>query len=263
MKIKKHLLILFTLVLVINMRAQTFDDLIITKEQDTIQCKITLINDYSIFYDYKKKKNTKSTYISKAEVLEYLSETYKVDENLKFSNIHPSCDTCENWIVLKTDDTLFYDIKLFLAYNEKIHFYRFQIKSKNSSSTYHANKIKSAQWNGKQYFNLTLSNWSDFAPYHSETNAGKWYSFIGYQKYSGRINLVEFSYPILRNQGVYPVFNYCIKDNDEFIYISNNKKKFIELMQTYIVDNPKLLKAIGNREFKYKDLETIVKIYNL
>lgn len=80
MKTKIYLILLIILAFVSHVNAQSFEDWIITKQNDTIECKITLINDYSIFYDYKKRRSTKSTYISKCEVLEYFSETYKKAE---------------------------------------------------------------------------------------------------------------------------------------------------------------------------------------
>ncbi|NPD84465.1 hypothetical protein HNS38_06835 [Lentimicrobium sp. L6] len=266
MKIKKYLLILFTLVLTINMRAQTFDDLIITKEQDTIQCKITLINDYSIFYDYKKKKNTKSTYISKAEVEEYLSETYKVDENLKFSRNYPSCDTCKNWIVLKSDDTLFYNIKLNLLIKEGYHFSEFRVKEKESISYYTFDVIKSALWNNAYYYSFNLSNREIFDSENKNILQNVLQKeFVGYEKYSGRLKIVEFFYEILQfnDYSTHIELGYCILDKSEYVYIPNNRKEFIEVMRKYITENPKLLEAIENKEFKYKDLETIIKIYNL
>lgn len=85
MKTRNYLLILIIFVFANSIHAQSFDDLIITKNQDTIQCKITLVNDNSIFYDYKKRRSTKSTFISKTEVEEYQSETYKVENTLEYT----------------------------------------------------------------------------------------------------------------------------------------------------------------------------------
>lgn len=86
MKTKNYLLILIILALASQLNAQSFEDLIITKQNDTIECNITLINESSIFYDYQKKKKTKSTYISKNEVLEFHSDIYKESEATSMAN---------------------------------------------------------------------------------------------------------------------------------------------------------------------------------
>lgn len=262
---KTYFTIFFLLLFIGNIQSQSFDDLIITKSKDSIHCKITLVNDYNIFYDYKKKKNTKSTFISKTEVIEYLSDDYKEDESLINSILYPSCDTCRNWIVIKSGDTLFYNINLNFITKEKFHFADFQIREGNSVSHYTYDAIKSAQWNNTSYFYFNLSNRNIFDSDNNKILEGVHQKgFIGYQKYSGPINVVEFFYQVLQHTDLstHNKLGYCIVDNSEYIYIPNNRKEFIEVMRKYITKNPKLLKAIENKEFKYKDLETIIKIYN-
>ena len=54
-----------------NLFGQSLNDLIVTKNQDSIRCKITLVNDDNIFYQYKKKRNIKTDYISRELVLDF------------------------------------------------------------------------------------------------------------------------------------------------------------------------------------------------
>lgn len=65
---------IFILLLIITgnlMIGQELPDQIITKSGDTLNCKITLVNDQNIFYDFKKKKTKKHSYISLKEVVSY------------------------------------------------------------------------------------------------------------------------------------------------------------------------------------------------
>lgn len=75
-KIQNLLMLLICSIYSFEIFGQDFNDLIITKQHDTIKCKITLVNDQNIFYDYKAKKNKiKSEFIS----LEHVS-------SFKYSN---------------------------------------------------------------------------------------------------------------------------------------------------------------------------------
>ncbi len=51
--------------------AQNYIDIIINKNQDTIKCHITLVNNQNIFYSYKKKKSAETTYISLSDINDY------------------------------------------------------------------------------------------------------------------------------------------------------------------------------------------------
>ncbi len=69
---KTFLYILLNLILLINIaNGQKYIDQIITKSNDTIACRITLVNDQNIFYTYQKKKTKKYANISLQEVISY------------------------------------------------------------------------------------------------------------------------------------------------------------------------------------------------
>jgi hypothetical protein len=68
MKPKIIAVIIFILVS-INICAQEFNDTIISNNSDTIFCKITLVNNYNIFYSYNpKKKKIVETFIPRGDV---------------------------------------------------------------------------------------------------------------------------------------------------------------------------------------------------
>ena len=66
---QKLLLIITTFFFISILKAQENKDTIITINNDTILCQITLVNNYNIFYSYNpKRKKRISTYIPRSEV---------------------------------------------------------------------------------------------------------------------------------------------------------------------------------------------------
>jgi hypothetical protein len=80
MKKRGLFLLLTAIVFSISLSAQDFKDLIITNDSDTIRCKITLVNNYNIFYTWNpKKKKIESTFISRKDVAEFVSKDSSID----------------------------------------------------------------------------------------------------------------------------------------------------------------------------------------
>lgn len=70
----KFFQLLFILFLAPQAFCQEFTDLIVTKENDSIFCKITLVNEYNIFYQYNpKKKIIASSSIPRSSVIFFTS----------------------------------------------------------------------------------------------------------------------------------------------------------------------------------------------
>ena len=67
----KPTLSIVTIFLMINLNyGQTFNDTIVTSSTDTIFCKITLVNEFNLFYDYNpKRKIIKTAHIERETVL--------------------------------------------------------------------------------------------------------------------------------------------------------------------------------------------------
>ncbi len=75
----KFLQLLFILLSAPQAFCQEFTDLIVTKENDSIFCKITLVNEYNIFYQYNpKKKVISSASIARSAVLFFKSSDTSV-----------------------------------------------------------------------------------------------------------------------------------------------------------------------------------------
>jgi hypothetical protein len=73
----KHLLAILIGILLVStgLRAQEFNDIIVTTASDTIHCKIGLVNNYNIFYTWNpKKKKIEDTFIARAEVNYFSSQ---------------------------------------------------------------------------------------------------------------------------------------------------------------------------------------------
>ncbi|MGZ3861947.1 MAG: hypothetical protein ACXVPN_07145 [Bacteroidia bacterium] len=69
---------------------QNYPDKIFTKAGDSINCKITLVNDKNIFYEYKKRKSIRNDYISVDSVSSYNWISKNITENKKTEKTIPS-----------------------------------------------------------------------------------------------------------------------------------------------------------------------------
>lgn len=251
--------------------SQSFDDLIITKSKDSIQCKITLINDCSIFYDYKNRRSTKSTYISMEDVTAYLSDAYKDEDILSPYSTYPGCDTCSNWIILITGDTIFHNIKFKYLIEGKFHFNNFLVIDTNSIDEYTFVDLHSAYWNGINYTTFNFSERDnrllDIKGYATHIHQK---SYLGYDIVYGKIPLRDFFYiyteyyfvppftiPVLDNRSGYSM----IKDN-QAILIPEQEELFLQRIKLYLSDNPELIKRIESKELGYENIEEIFRIYN-
>ena len=68
-KMKNIILILILCLSQLNSQSQVFNDTIISNDADTIICKIGLVNNYNIFYQFNpKKKKIVSTHIERSKV---------------------------------------------------------------------------------------------------------------------------------------------------------------------------------------------------
>lgn len=60
--------------------SQDYKDLIITRKKDTIHCKISLVNDLNIFYQFNpKKKKIVNTYIARDDVHTFIINSEGID----------------------------------------------------------------------------------------------------------------------------------------------------------------------------------------
>jgi len=97
----------------LRLLSQDFNDLIITKELDSIKCVITLINDDNIFYQYKKKRTKKSAFISRNLVAKFSGDKIEsITIKRKDLDRYRKCDTCSNWIVYQNNDTMYYNLSI-------------------------------------------------------------------------------------------------------------------------------------------------------
>lgn len=78
----KKTIVFLLITISITTYGQDFKDKIITLENDTINCNITLINNNNIFFEYKEIKTVVSKYISLTLVKSYLLDKNSITELL-------------------------------------------------------------------------------------------------------------------------------------------------------------------------------------
>lgn len=84
---KRYLLAILFITFYIGVFGQNFNDIIYATNGDIINCKITLVNDTSIFFDISVKKNkTKQGYIPISEVKEFKINTAVNDSTITATN---------------------------------------------------------------------------------------------------------------------------------------------------------------------------------
>ena len=275
---KPYITILLVLVSV-NTIGQDLNDLIITRSQDSIKCNITLINDQSVFYQYKNKKNIKSTYISKEQIKEMkgpnveLAKLKNVDD--KYYN---NCDTCNNWITLFSDDTIYYDLNIkFIKASPRL-IKSFTFSTPYSSSFFYSCDIKEASWNNIYYFTFQ----PDLRFESSTSHRYLCDNFLGYYIVKDKVSLIKYTshtretktnfqnLPFPNGGGTIHGYysgsltepDFCIEIDSKRFKIPKNNRQFKLAIKNLLYKDAELIEKIENRELKYDDVEEIVNIYN-
>ena len=249
----------------LNAFGQDFDDLIITKKHDSILCNITFVNDQNIFYEYKKKRKTKTDHISRDLILNFNSTKIEdVTFKAVVSSFYQKCDTCENYIVLFSNDTIYYDIEIH-RFEQSKHILGVCYLSSNSYTTYIPYDLKSIYWDSIEYTPILLTdddlvNMRYHILYHTVEK-----KHLGFYVVKGKVSLIEFSYlvnPILYYYSPFLVKNFLIEINNERIIVPKGENALILILRKYLKDNPELILRIENRELGYDEIEEIIRIYN-
>ncbi|PCI97182.1 MAG: hypothetical protein COB15_08225 [Flavobacteriales bacterium] len=255
-----------------NLFGQNLNDLIITKNQDSIRCKITLVNDANIFYQYKKKKNIKTDYISRELVLDFRGDNLEnITVSKKDVKRYSKCDTCTNWIVDQDNDTIFYN--LVIKYIENPPSTRFNIlglgykkdstliesikwKDRTTTILYNICEIKSVSWNGINYFTFK----PDFRYEHSNVKY-MCEKYLGYYEVKSKVSLIRFT-SVYESQDVNMTHSlsssiktspeYCIEIGSDKIMIPkwNRAKHFRIAMMEVLHQDKKLVERIKNLNMK-------------
>ncbi len=85
----KILVTIMLIVITLAANGQDFDDRIITNEGDTIKCKITLVNNTHIFFEFKAKKKTKNTFVAISKVFSYTMQGNTIEGKQLFEKEVP------------------------------------------------------------------------------------------------------------------------------------------------------------------------------
>lgn len=261
--------------------AQSFNDTIFTKTEDTILCQITLVNDHNIFYQYKKKRRTKAADIPRDQVLSYSSGNPNIVEIIN-RPMYPKCDTCENWVVLKSQDTIFYGLQITFIdenpedFNPLIDHHvieKVQIINKNSPSNIDLTEIESIKWNQTDYYTISLTT-EDLKSLHSITNAIHIYgeTFLSHQTSSGEFPL----YAIIFKRGDHlpvpiPPFTAIVKKvTYRYFTVVDGKKVFIpkgevnlqSFLRNHFASKPEISDYLKIHNIKYHELDKVFEMAN-
>lgn len=262
--ISKIIISIFIHLLTLSVFGQSLPDLIVTKEYDSILCNITFVNDQNIFYEYKKKRRIKDDHISRALVLDFQST--KLDEisfKMLESRVFKNCDTCENFVVLLSDDTIYYNIAIHRFEQTKHIMYISHLRP-NSSTDYYPKDLKRIYWDGVEYTHVSLldkeidllSDALFFKKFLRE--------WLGVYLVKGNVSLIEISYITSYYPYVKPFIEkmYLLEINKERIVVPRSEKPFVYILKTYLKDDPELVVRVVDLEFEFSDIEEIIKIYN-
>ncbi len=269
MKFIYSLFIICALLFVNSSYSQSFNDTIITNEQDTIFCKITLVNDHNIFYQYKNKRRTKAGDISRDQVLSYVSCNPQIVEIIN-RPIYPKCDTCENWIVLKSGETIYYNIKVSFFDDQNQIAEGAYLKTRNSVTTLEINNISQIKWDGVFHNSLILSEKKrDELKKMNGLDYLNNNSFLSRTIIEGDLPLRGFYYfgssivwvGAISARSIEDIQYYIIKNN-ELLFIPSSRKGFKTFVLEYLADNEYLVSCINNKVLDQNDIVEIFKIYN-
>jgi len=91
LKAMKKLILLFSICSFLNFSAkgQEYNDLIVKESDDTIKCKITLVNNMNIFYLYKPKRIELSKFIPLTQVKLYTRNGITIKQPFNIQSIMP------------------------------------------------------------------------------------------------------------------------------------------------------------------------------
>jgi len=260
----KIIIFIFIFLFTLGAFGQDLPDLIVTKEHDSIQCNITFVNNQNIFYEYKNKRRIKSDYISRELVLDFKST--KLDEvsfKMLESRVFKDCDTCENFVVLFSDDTIYYNIVIH-RFEHTNHILYVSYLRPNSSTNYYAKDLKSIYWDGIEFTHISLSD-KDIKLLRNDFLFKKFLiEWLGVYIIKGNASLIEISYITSSYPYSVPflVKIYLLEVNKERIVVPKYEKGFVYILKTYLKDNPELIARIKNLELGFSDIEEIIQIYN-
>ncbi len=251
--------------------AQDLPDTIITKDADTIICKITFKNDNNIFYDYRPKKSIKSDYIEMASVAKCTAfgneaaeiAAEKADDIIHLIDIDKSIyfitndnDTIYNQTYHLNEDTTVYNKIDFMKGGESI-ICGIYYNTQDNKTTYWPYQVKELTINENKYISFSAS-----AKDYSSAKDKATYTFAKIIE-EGNITFVEFWNTGSCNSAssnFKSKLNYALVNKDLTSVI--NAKNFVSVARFYFKDNLTIKNKIVNKEYSFDDLKMITREYN-
>jgi len=251
--------------------AQDLPDTIITKDADTILCKITFKNDNNIFYDYRPKKSIKSDYIEISRVAkctafgneEAVIAAEKVDDIILLIDVDKSIyfitnddDTIYNQTYHLNDDTTVYNKIDFMKGGVRI-ICGIYYNTEDNKTTYWPYQVKELRIKEDKYISISTS-----AKDYSSAKDKATYTFAKVIE-EGSITFVEFW-----NTGFCNPDSYKGKSKPNYALVNKeltsgiNAKNFVSVARFYFKDNPTIKDKIVNKEYSFDDLKMITREYN-
>ncbi|MBI2271403.1 MAG: hypothetical protein HYU69_13750 [Bacteroidetes bacterium] len=261
-----------------TLHSQELRDKLIKLSGDTIVCRITLINDNNIFFDYNYKKGKiRNEYLSTRELKGYILDTNNKAEILargilkdtthgnsqRLIHIDQSFWKPE-YIILLNNDTLYGETRITGDWTSVM----FKMKGENEERPYTNYNIKEFLESNIEYF------FFNEPPKNSRENLA---SKLGYFGNSYLFWATDISGPL------YLLYREIMKDypnsvpglssgsyisKEYTLYVKGNtpaiidKGEFRDKVSIYFEDYPELALKIKNKIYSYDDIGKIVEEYN-
>ncbi|MCF8379427.1 MAG: hypothetical protein K9H49_07610 [Bacteroidales bacterium] len=259
----------------LSIKAQEFNDTIITLAYDTIICNITFINENNVFYEYRIKKRNKSDHIAIDQTHYFTGKSKDLKEISRVESIVSETvlevdkdsyvitrdsDTLYNKVCIENGDTIHYVIDFGIgspfAPPEYIAYY-----SGKSSTFYYANQILEYKVGEQKFVVVYIPSQAD-----PSGNVDKNRFYFAQNILQGKVSLVRFWVGRSVAGGVTP-FQGNSADlallKEGAVAKKVNSANFRRVAMYYFRDNEVLKKMIESGKYKFKDLEEITRVYNM
>jgi hypothetical protein len=264
---------------------QSFNDLIITVDNDTIVCRIIDVNRRNIRYYTEDQHNRNANKISQRLVKAYhVGESESFDSGISARPSFFPDDDSDNWILLTSGDTSKQISKVFYASKDSRLIRKIRLADRHSTTIVYPWEIEAAFLNGTFYESVFFPNeYAGFFRKKTDTTRNSLTQFLGYYIIADSVSLMRYGKTTekIKNTDGYiapPKLSYgkylddvsglsiyekhCIKKGDEVISLPSNYGGFYRTVKKHFSDDKELMYLIDKKLLLYKDLEEIVRRYN-
>jgi len=290
--IKMKIFVLCFLIPVIA-SGQSFNDTIITYNDDTIHCRIIDVRKRTLKYSVESDNNNRPQKIRKRLVKDFrIGEGKSIDLGIMAGVNYVPDEDSENWIVLHSGATTTKISKVFYASKDSKLIRKIELADHQSSSIVYPWEIETAFLNGTFYESVFFPyEYAGFFRKKTDTTRNSLTQFLGYYVIFDSVSLIRYGETTKQSKNIYgyegttlatsiappktshgkylgnvsghSIYEkHCIKKGYEVISIPPNYGGFYRTVKMQFGDHKELMQLIDKKRLLYKDLEEIVKRYN-